>query len=162
MMVDVQVRPASSPVRRVRILLRDGSELEAGLHLSAGQALAPYLSTRKSGWINLVDARWPGSDEVLPHLVLQGEHMLAMLPLDSAVPVMAAPLSQELRKVQIRLEDGRRLRGQLALSERQRLADYLHSAGHYLPCSEAGWVDGEALGRIVLNVSAIRELHEAP
>lgn len=160
MIGDARGGQSTPAVRRVRLLLRDGTSFDGGIHLGAGQALAPYLTSRKSGWLNLINVRWPGTSDELPHLVLQGAHLLAVLPQDPDVPVFTTTLTQDVRVVEMRLEDGRRLRGKLHLSDRQRLADYLHTTGTFIPCSDCAWVDGERLGNVVLNTAALRELHD--
>jgi hypothetical protein len=159
----VQNRP-----RRVRIVLRDRDVVEASIYLTEGQALAPYLGTRKGGWVNLVDmvestahgARQPR--ESRHHTVLQGERVLFALSPDGDIPVFGSNAIPNERDVDVALEDGSHLKGKLRLAPMQRLADFLHSCGRFLPLLEASLVPAnEVVGDCAVNCSAIRAITDA-
>ncbi|MFI5244181.1 MAG: hypothetical protein ACHQQR_03070 [Gemmatimonadales bacterium] len=159
----VQNRP-----RRVRIVLRDRNVVEASIFLTEGQALAPYLGTRKGGWVNLVEptesaphgARQPR--ETRHHTVLQGERILFALSPDGDIPVFGSNAIPNERDVDVALEDGSHLKGKLRLAPMQRLADYLHSCGKFLPLLEASLVlANEVVGDCAVNCSAIRSISDA-
>ncbi|MDX2183873.1 MAG: hypothetical protein SFW08_07815 [Gemmatimonadaceae bacterium] len=155
-----QSRSTAKP-RRVRLVLRDGAEVDGGVFLGPGQALAPYLSSRKSGWVNLISATWSDSPDESSHAVLQADQLLVAIPLDPEVPVLSGTTALTMRGVELRLEDGRRLRGKLHLGDRQRLADYLHAVGKFIPLTEAAFTDDPSpLGDVALNAQAVRVLRD--
>jgi MshEN domain len=153
----VQSRP-----RWVRIVLRDGEVVEGGIYLNEGQALAPYLSTRKGGWVNIIKARWLAEDETHNHAVLQADHILLAISMDGDIPVYGSTAGAATRDVDIALEDASHVRGTLHLLDKQRLSDYLHSCGKFLPVLGAvrsppggGGVD------CVVNCMSIRVIRDA-
>ena len=76
--------------RRVRVVLRDGEVIDASIYLNEGQALAPYLSSRKGGWVNLVNVIHASRTETQLHTVLQSEHIMFVLSLDGDIPVFGS------------------------------------------------------------------------
>ncbi len=154
-------RTYSKP-RPVHIVMRDGKTVHGGIYLNEGQALAPYLASRKSGWVNVIEARWSAEHETHHHVVLQADHFLLALPLEAGTPVHGRAADSAVRDVVISLEDATTVRGELHLSERQRLVDYLHACGRFLPVLNATRGPGnERLGDCAVNCLAIREVRDA-
>jgi len=153
----VQSRP-----RRVHIILRDGDVVDGGLFLTDGQALAPYLGSRKNGWVNIVNAVWQREGEVHRHAVLQTDHVVLALATDRDYPVQPATQVGVPRAVDILLEDGTRMQGSLFLAQRQRLSDFLSTCGSFLPLLDARRVhDDDELGDIAMNAGCVKAVRDA-
>jgi hypothetical protein len=153
----VQSRP-----RRARIVLRDGEVVEGGIYLNEGQALAPYLGTRKGGWVNIIKATWLAENETHNHAVMQADHILIAISLDGDIPVYGSTAGSAVRDVDIALEDASHVRGTLHLADKQRLSDYLHSCGKFLPVLNATrQPSNEAVGDCAVNAMAIRVIRDA-
>ena len=148
--------------RRARIVLRDGEVVEGGIYLNDGQALAPYLGTRKGGWVNIINATWVAQNETHNHAVLQADHILIALSLDGDIPVYGSTAGAAVRDVDITLEDASHVRGTLHLADKQRLSDYLHSCGKFLPVMSATrtLADGP-VGDCAVNCMSIRVIRDA-
>ena len=155
-------RTLQSKPRRVRLVLRDGAEVEGGIFLNDGQALAPYLGTRKGGWVNLVSATWLSPvEETVNHAVLQADHVLFAYGPDGDIPVHGVAGSIAVRSIEVTLSDGRKLAGQLAIADRQRLSDFLHTVGKFIPIVGARNVEtGVTFGDVALNHAAVRVLRD--
>ena len=139
------------------MVLRDGAILDGRMFLSDGQSLALYLGSRKGGWVNIVDVRWAADGETSPHLVLQVDHLAFAASTDGDIPTIVGSSVAAQRWVQIGLERGDRLTGCLFLAERQRLSDYLHTVGKFLPVTRAQRVDDDAvLGDVAINCASIK------
>lgn len=157
-------RALQSKPRKVHLVLRDGAEVEGGIFLNDGQALAPYLGTRKGGWVNLVEATWlVPVEETVSHAVLQADHVMYAYGVDGDVPVHSVQAgSVALRAIEITLTNDARIRGDLAIANRQRLSDFLHTAGKFIPVVGVSRVDsGKTVGDIALNHAAVRVLRDA-
>ena len=157
-------RALQSKPRKVHLVLRDGAEVEGGIFLNDGQALAPYLGTRKGGWVNLVGATWlVPVEETVSHAVLQADHVMYAYGVDGDVPVHSVQAgSVALRSIEITLTNDARIRGDLAIANRQRLSDFLHTAGKFIPVVGVSRVDsGKTVGDIALNHAAVRVLRDA-
>lgn len=155
-------RSLQSKPRRVHLVLRDGSEVEGGIFLNDGQALAPYLGTRKGGWVNLVAAQWilPVEEQV-NHAVLQADHILYAYGVEGDVPVAGATGQVAVRHVEVILTTDARIRGQLHIADRQRLSDFLHTVGKFIPIIAVHRTDTDQLvGDIALNHAAVRVLRD--
>ncbi|HVT38285.1 MAG TPA: hypothetical protein VHE78_04550 [Gemmatimonadaceae bacterium] len=151
-----------SRARRAKLILRDGIVVEGGFFLNEGQALAPYLASRKGGWVNIVDAKWAPERETHNHAVLQVDQILIALSSDGEIPVHWPTAGASPRHVDIGLDDGTRVRGSLHLGERQRLSDYLFSCGKFLPVLGARRMpSGEQLGDIALNALNVKVVRGA-
>jgi hypothetical protein len=123
------------PVHRLRFFLRDFRVVEADAHYVPGQALAAYLARRRN-WVTLLDAHWIGTGERIRRVVLRIQQVLwveARGELPAAVPAAGALL----RQVEVRLEGGLILHGSVPAHPRQRLADWLESAGPFVPLMAA-------------------------
>ena len=156
-------RSLQSKPRRVHLVLRDGAEVEGGIFLNDGQALAPYLGTRKGGWVNLVAATWlVPVEETVNHAVLQADHVMYAYGIEGDVPVQASQGGVlSVRSIEVTLTNDARVRGTLAIADRQRLSDYLHTVGKFIPIVGANRVDtGQLVGDIALNHSAVRVLRD--
>ncbi len=139
------------------MVLRDGAILDGRLFLNEGQTLALYLGSRKGGWVNIVDVVWAADNEQAPHLVLQVEHIAIAVSTDGDVPVVMGSSMALQRLVQVGLENGVRVQGILYLADRQRLSDYLHAVGRFLPVTQAvRLADQAALGDVAINCAAIK------
>lgn len=153
----IQSRP-----RLVRLVLRDGDVIEGGIYLNEGQALAPYLGSRKGGWVNIINARWLRAAETHMHAVMQTDHILIAMSVDGDIPVYGMTAAPAMRDVDIALDDASHVRGTLLLSQRQRLSDYLHSCGKFLPVVNATRLTANgALGDCALNCLAIRVIRDS-
>lgn len=157
-------RTLQSKPRRVHLVLRDGSEVEGGIFLNPGQSLAPYLGTRKGGWVNLVEAKWLVPEAAaVAHAVLQCDHLMYAYHVDEdAAKSVTQNSTVVLRRVEVTLTNDTQIRGDLAIAERQRLSDFLFTAGKFIPLVGAVRVDtGAQVGDIALNHAAVRVLHDA-
>jgi hypothetical protein len=144
----------------VHVLLRDGSVFEGDLFLSDGHALAPYLSSRKGGWINVVKATWQGEGELHPHAVVQCDDILYAAFADGDPTGTVASVGPG-RDVDIALEDRTRISGRLQLADRQRMSDYLSGCGKFIPVMGATSIPSQAsLGDIALNAASIRAVRD--
>lgn len=153
----VQSRP-----RWVRIVLRDGEVVEGGIYLNEGQALSPYLGTRKGGWVNIIKAKWLAENETHNHAVLQADHILLAISMDGDIPVYGSTAGAATRDVDIALEDASHVRGTLHLLDKQRLSDYLHSCGKFLPVLSAlRTPPGDSVGDCAVNCMSIRVIRDA-
>lgn len=155
-------RLVQSRARQVHLVLRDGGVVEGGIFLNEGQALAPYLGSRKGGWVNIVNALWLSEGETSNHAVLQADHILMASSPDNDVPVYGTTAQSTMREVEIAIEDGTRVRGVLNLAEKQRLSDYLHACGKFVPVLASRRMPaGTDLGDIALNCLAVRVIRDA-
>jgi len=160
----VPPRTLHSKPRRVHLVLRDGAEVEGGIFLNDGQALAPYLGSRKGGWVNLVAATWLiPVEEMVSHAVLQADHVMYAYGVDGDVSVHSVQGGNfTLRSIEITLTNGARIRGDLAIADRQRLSDFLHTSGKFIPIVGASRAESDTVvGDIALNHAAVRVLRDA-
>jgi hypothetical protein len=122
-------------IRRVRLFLRDFRVVEANATFANGQSLAHYLAQRRA-WVTLLDAFWPGTGERAEVIVMRVQQVLWIETRNGEVPATSS-LTRQPREVEVRVDGGLILRGQLPLHEGQRLADYLESAGPFVPLIQA-------------------------
>ena len=144
------------------MVLRDGAEVEGGIFLNDGQALGPYLGSRKGGWVNLVAASWlVPVEEAVNHAVLQADHILYCYATEGDIPVHTVQGVVSVRHIEVTLSNDGRIRGSLAIADRQRLSDFLHTVGKFIPIVGAIRVDtGEIIGDIALNHAVVRVLRD--
>jgi hypothetical protein len=155
-------KPIASRPRRAQLLLRDGVVIDGGFFLNDGQALAPYLASRKGGWVNIVAAKWAAEQETHNHAVLQADQILLAASRDGEIPVHRPTSGATAREVDIGLDDGTRIRGVLQLGTRQRLSDYLFACGKFLPVMGAKRLpSGDILGDIALNALCVKVVRGA-
>src|SRR5690606_11873044 len=147
--------------------LRDFRMVEAHVALAEGQSLTSCLTHRKT-YINLQDALWQSTGEKVDHAVLKIDQVLWAAAPDGDVPLVNAALPQRPRMVDIQVDGGLQLRAGLNTGDRQRLGDYLESAGVFVPLRDAVLLRSGrpprranvVLGDIVVNQSAIQSMWE--
>jgi hypothetical protein len=148
--------------RRAHFVLRNGDAVDGDLYLNEGQALAPYLGSRKGGWVNIIRAHWPSLGETANHAVLQADHIFYCASVDRDIPVYGATAQPTLRETDLSLEDGTTIRGTLHLAEKQRLSDYLTSCGKFLPVLGAKRLpNNQELGDVAVNAACVRLVKDA-
>jgi hypothetical protein len=156
-----------SATRLLRFFLRDFRMVEAHVALADGQSLTSCLTHRKT-YVNLQDARWQSTGERIEHAVLKIEQLLWAAAPEQDVPLVNAQPPHPPRRVDVQLDGGLQLRGSLNSGDRQRLGDYLESAGSFIPLRDAillrsGRPPRKAnvvLGDIVVNQAAIQAMWE--
>jgi len=149
-----------SDQKRIRLVLRDHSVLEARAHVASGQFLIPYLSGRKR-YISLTGAVWLATDEPVDYMVLKVDRILWVSSPDSSIPLMNVMGTSATRQVEISLEGGLVLHANMSLGQRQRLSDYLASAPDFIPLIDAAVSPRNSpLGDIALNQDAVRSIRE--
>ncbi len=161
--------PTRSESRRLRFFLEDFRVLEGLVGLGAGASVISLLASRKS-YISLTDAKWSGSQKSLPHLVLRVDQVVWAGAPNEDIPLVNAPAGGATTQADLQLEGGLILRGGLPLAPRQRLGDYLESAGPFVPVHKAvllrsrhgGKPVGAALGEIAVRQSVIEAAWEVP
>ncbi len=162
MTTEPNAKPIQSRPRGVHVHLRDGDIVDGGIYLTNGQALAPYLASRKSGWLNMVDAVWLREGELHSHAVLQTDRVQIAWSSNRDFPVIPAVQNVVPRPVDILLEDGMRIRGNLQIGEKQRMSDYLAGCGSFFALLDASRVqDGDPLGDIAVNSDCVKAVRDA-
>lgn len=159
--------PAKSPTRKLRLFLRDFRMLEAHINLADGQSLRSYLANRKA-YVNVRGARWASTGTEVEHAVLKVEQVLWAASPDGDIALVNASSPQAPRIVEMQLDGGLLVQAGLNMGERQRLSDYLESAGHFIPIHNARLLQSGrppkkvnvTLGDIVLNQEAIQAVWE--
>lgn len=157
----------TSRPRNVRFRLRDGTALVGDIYLGDGQSISPFLSSRKGGWLNVINAIWVFEGVLHPHAVLQLDDVVWAATDVSEVRISQQNGQGELQAVDILLDDRTHVRGSLMVGAQQRLSDYLSAVGRFIPimnCTLPGTAerDEEHLGDIALNgdlVKAVRHAH---
>lgn len=149
--------------RKIRLFLRDFRMLEAHIVLTEGQSLRSYLANRQV-YVNLRRARWASTGAQVDHAVLKVEQVLWVTSPDGDIPLLNASHPQPPRMVEIQLDGGLLVRAGMNMGRRQRLSDYLESAGPFIPLHDACLLQSGrpprkvnvALGDIVLNQDAVQ------
>lgn len=148
--------------RLVRLTVSGGRVVEGNIHVTEGQSLSVFLTTRRT-LASLTEARWIGPGmQVLPHLALRTSKIVWAGSLDDALPV-AGNLRQlaKPRWAELTLEDGTLLHAGLFAGEEQRLTDYFDSAPAFLPVFQAVLAGSDkVLGPIAINTDAIIAIRE--
>jgi hypothetical protein len=106
--------------------------VEASATFAEGQSLTMWLTQRRA-WITLLDAVWVGTTERSPMLVLRVQQVLWVEACDDSIGVVSSSAAPAARDVEVRLEGGLVLHGQLPLHAGQRLPDYLEAVGAFVP-----------------------------
>ena len=163
-----------TPTRRLRIFLRDFRMVEAQVSLADGQSLTTFFANRRS-YLNLQGSHWASTQEDIEHAVLRVAQVLWASAPDGDVGLTHASGHPEHRPVELQLDGGLLVRAQLLTGERQRLSDFLESAGPFVPLRHAVLLRSGRpprqtnvnLGDIVLNQDAVQaawevESHETP
>jgi hypothetical protein len=157
----VPSHPSTTRLRPVHLVLRDGVVLDGKISVSPGQSLASFLGSRTGGWVNIVDAECAAAGDFAPHLVLQVDYLALAASVDGDMPAVIGSAEAAQRWVQLTLENDVALRGCLFLPERQRLSDYLHAVGKFLPVSKTTRAHDESvLGEVAINCSSIKVVRD--
>ncbi|HUF68390.1 MAG TPA: hypothetical protein VMM79_07015 [Longimicrobiales bacterium] len=149
--------------RLVRFVMYGGRVVEGNIHVTEGQSLAVYLTTRRY-LTSLTEARWIGpAMQVLPHLAIRTDKMLYAASLDHGLPVASnARPTLSPRWAEFTLEDGSVMHVGLHIAEEQRMTDYFDSAPLFMPVVQASIVGQDRLlGPVSVNTSrllAVREI----
>lgn len=156
-------RPDSQFIRRlVRLTLKDGLGVEGNVHVTEGQSLGVFLTTRRY-MTSLTEARWTDTEApVLPHLALRTDKIVYASSLDEGLPV-ATNVRPTLnpRWAEFILADGTVMHVGLHIAEEQRMTDYFDSAPAFLPVVQASVVGSDRLlGPVSVNTSKIVALRE--
>ena len=155
------------PTRRLRIFLRDFRMVEAQVSFAEGQSLTTYFANRKS-YLNLRDAHWASTREDIQHAALRVDQVLWVSAPDGDIGLTNASGHPPGRLAELQLDGGLLLRAGLLMGERQRLSDFLETAGQFVPMRNARLLRSGrppkkvnvTLGDIVLNQQAIQALWE--
>jgi hypothetical protein len=140
-----------------------GRVVEGNIHVTEGQSLAVYLTTRRY-LTSLTEARWIGPGmQVLPHLAIRTDKMMYAASLDDGLPVSSnARPTLSPRWAEFTLEDGSVMNVGLHIAEEQRMTDYFDSAPLFMPVVQASIVGQDRLlGPVSVNTSrliAVREI----
>jgi len=153
--------------RLVRFTMFGGRVIEGNIHVTEGQSLAVFLTTRRY-LSSLTEARWIGPGmQVLPHLAVRTDKIMFATSLDDGMPVstnVRPTLSP--RWAEFTLEDDSVMHVGLHIAEEQRMTDYFDSAPAFLPVIQASIVGQDRLlGPIAVNTSrivAVREIEPRP
>ena len=146
--------------RGVQLCLRDQAILEGKVYAAEGQFLPACLGNRK-GWVNLTAVHFLNTGEKLPHIAVQTNRILWASSPNGEIPLMSYAPALQPRKVEMQVEGGLTLRGQLNLAPRQRLSDYLAAYGDFIPLRDANLIPGDVnIGDIAVNQEAIQRLRE--
>lgn len=156
-------RPGSQFVRRlVRLTMTGGRSIEGNVHVTEGQSLGVFLTTRRY-MTSLTEARWMDPEgPVLPHLALRTDGVVFATSLDDGLPIATnARPTPNPRWAEFTLDDGMVMHAGLHIAEEQRMTDYFDSAPAFLPVVQASLVGSERLlGPISVNTSKIVALRE--
>ena len=120
------------PRRRLRLFLRDFRLVEGFVNMPDGLTLAAYLANRK-GYLHVLDLRWQPSGESAPFAVVRVGQLLYAAAANQDVALVGVAPGTATHPVEILLEGGLYVRGGVVLGPRQRLSDYLESAGYASP-----------------------------
>lgn len=124
------------PRRRLNLFLRDFRLVEAFTSPPDGATLCGYLARRKA-YIPVLDARWTPSGETVPFAVLKRSQILYAASPHGDIPHVPRGSNTPGHRVEMLLEGGLFVSGVLPVGDGQRLADYLDTAGPFLPVSAA-------------------------
>ena len=148
--------------KRLHLVMRDGSVLEATIVVTDDMPLVTFLASRKGGWMNAQDVRDPKVEGTAAHCALQVDLIaLASAPDANMAVVATAGAGLAPRAVEVRLLGRQVLRGGLAIAAQQRLSDFLAQAGRFIGLADATVLpSGAHVGDVAVNTSAIRAVVE--
>jgi len=148
--------------KRLHLVMRDGTALEAAIVIADDMPLVAFLTSRKGGWMNAMDARDPRTEAVESHMVLQTDLIaLASAPDANMAITTAAGSAATPRAVEVKLLGGQTLQGTVALAAGQRLSDLLAQSGRFLGLAATTVLPaGVGLGDVAVNTGAIRSVAE--
>ena len=152
--------------RAVRLRLRNERWLTGKVHITEGQSLATFLST-KLNFLNLTEVRWAGREDgvSMPHLSVRLDQIICVEPLDADLRLSSATLpSTEARRVELEVdgvEDQNRLEVEMNVSRETRMSDYLDANPGFIPLWSVK-IHGaaEPVDRVAVNHRAIRVVRE--
>ncbi|MBM3884330.1 MAG: hypothetical protein FJ361_00615 [Gemmatimonadetes bacterium] len=146
--------------KRLHLVMRDGTALEATIVIADDMPLVAFLTSRKGGWMNAMDARDPKSGVVESHLVLQTDLIALASAPDANMSITAtAGSASTTRQVEVKLLGGQTLQGTVALAAGQRLSDLLAQSGRFLGLATTTVLPANvALGDVAVNIGAIRSV----
>ncbi len=156
-------RPRAQESKRIHVVLRDSSLLEGSIYIAEDMSLVAFLSSRKGGYMNMVDARRPKLQEAPGHLIVQTDLVVLVSAPDGNVQVVgAAGAGAGEREVEIHLIGGKALKGVMYVAPMQRMSDYLHHCGKFAGLARAVFTNDNAeIGDVAINTSAIAMIREA-
>ena len=149
--------------KRLHVVMRDGSLVEGSIFIGEDMSLVAFLGSRKGGWMNMVDARRPRTEEAAGHLILQTDLVvLISAPDENLVIVGQAGSGSGEREVELHLIGGKSIHGVMYLAPMQRLSDYLHHGGKFAGVARATLhPDNKRIGDVAVNTGAISMIREA-
>lgn len=151
-----------SPIRRLRLILRDHRVLTANARVAQGQDLFNYLASR-TRYLNLTDVEWLGTREKVGFLGLKTDQILWAASEDGALSLTRGLAAKSAKRVELELEGGYLVAGGLLLIEDQRVSDYFRSAPRFVPLCDAALRPRERpLGDVVIHQDAIHIVREMP
>lgn len=148
--------------RRVRIALRTNRVVEGNIHVTEGQSLSVFLSTRRF-FVNLTEARWAHDvSDPMEHLGVRFDHVLWAIPLTGELAVSTTqPATGRPRWAELTMDDGTMLHAALYISEDMRLTDYIDGASGFIPVRQALVPrTRERMGELVVNTGAVLAIRE--
>lgn len=148
--------------RLVRFTMLGRRILEGNIHVTEGQSLAVFLTTRRF-LTSLTEARLVVANaEVYPHLAVRTDQILWASSLDDELPVATNVRPTAVpRWAEFTLEDDTIMHVGLHIAEEQRMTDYFDSAPTFLPVVQASVVGSDRLlGPTAVNTSRIVAVRE--
>ncbi|UCC25381.1 MAG: hypothetical protein JSU98_16905 [Gemmatimonadales bacterium] len=156
-------------LRAVRVRLRNNRVLTGRIHITEGQSLSTFLST-KLHFLNMTGVKWVGAEgeEELPHLSVRLEQIIWVEPLETELHLSSAALpSEEARKIELQVDGGdqwHRLQVEMNVARETRMSDYLDANPGFIPLWSVRLAGGdETVDRVALNhraLAVIRELED--
>ena len=148
--------------RLVRFAVRGNRVVEGNIHVTEGQSLSVFLTTRRV-LASLTEARWVGPGvQVMSHLAIRTEKILWAASLDEALPVTTnLRTPPKPRWVELTLDDNILMHAALYITEEQRLTDYFDAAPVFLPVAQSMIAGSDkVLGPLALHSGAIMGIRE--
>ncbi|MEJ2541398.1 MAG: hypothetical protein P8188_15755 [Gemmatimonadota bacterium] len=149
--------------RAVQLRLRNRRALNGQIHITEGQSLATFLST-KLHFLNLTQVEWgeEGAETRVPHLSVRMNQIVWAVPMEPALHLSSAELpSDDRRSLELLVEGGYRLHVQLNVARETRMSDHLDANPGFLPLWSVRIVGtGQTLERMALNHDAIEVIRE--
>jgi hypothetical protein len=138
-------------------MMRDGSTIEGMVRIGEDMPLTGFLNGRRAGWMNLTNARRPRTEEAPGHMMVQCDHVVMASAPDGNMLVAGHTVSgADHRPVEVVLVGGKTVRGNIPAASKQRLSDYVVSAGRFMGLNDAILSpDGPSLGDVALHTGAI-------
>ncbi len=151
---------ATSPTRRLRLILRDNRVLTADARVAHGQDLFNYLVSR-TRYVNLTSVEWLGTREQVEFMALKTDQILWAASEDGELPLTRGLAAKSAKRVELELEGGYLLAAGLLLIEDQRVSDYFRSAPRFVPlCDAVLRPRGRSLGDVVVHQEGIHIVRE--